>query len=212
MNPEKALGDRPGEPRVCSRTGWQSQTSALLSNPHLVTFKPEEQETRLPIQIEMPVRPPRPLSGLTRRHFAISARRFYSAGARAPAFPTVPACPTPTCECAATPAMPDGLEIDHKGKLNGLISNYSEQVLICTGKDDWPSRIEEDNSGDNLAADLKELFGRGGVYSDVSRTLEPACFKTGWVRSLLTVSLFLSRLAALSQYLRSQLVLRVLCP
>ncbi|KAL1881929.1 Altered inheritance of mitochondria protein 32 [Diaporthe australafricana] len=62
--------------------------------------------------------------------------------------------------------MPDGLEIDHKGKLNGLISNYSEQVLVCTGKDDWPSRIEEDNSGDNLAADLKELFGRGGVYSD----------------------------------------------
>ena len=69
--------------------------------------------------------------------------------------------------------MPDGLEIDHKGKLNGLISNYSEQVLICTGKDDWPSRIEEDNSGDNLAADLKELFGRGGVYSDVSRTIQP---------------------------------------
>ena len=66
--------------------------------------------------------------------------------------------------------MPEGFEIDQKGKLNGLISNYSEQVLVCTGKDDWPSRIEEDNSGDNLAADLKELFGRGGVYSDVSRT------------------------------------------
>lgn len=65
--------------------------------------------------------------------------------------------------------MPDGLDIDHKGKLNGLISNYHEQVLICTGSDDWPSRIEEDNSGDNLAADLKELFGRGGVYSDVSQ-------------------------------------------
>ncbi|KAG6356683.1 hypothetical protein INS49_014557 [Diaporthe citri] len=92
--------------------------------------------------------------------------RFYNTRARAPAFPTVPACPPSTCECAATPPMPDGLEIDHKGKLNGLISNYSEQVLICTGKDDWPSRIEEDNSGDNLAADLKELFGRGGVYSD----------------------------------------------
>ncbi|KAJ4389346.1 Altered inheritance of mitochondria protein 32 [Gnomoniopsis smithogilvyi] len=62
--------------------------------------------------------------------------------------------------------MPEGLPIDHKGKLNGLISSYAEQVLICTGKDDWPSRIEDDNSGDNLAADLKELFGRGGVYSD----------------------------------------------
>lgn len=129
----------------------------------------EEQGFQLPIQLEMPLRPPRPLLGLTSRHFILPAQRFYSAGARAPAFPTVPACPTPTCECAATPAMPDGLEIDHKGKLNGLISNYSEQVLVCTGKDDWPSRIEDDSSGDNLAADLKELFGRGGVYSDVSR-------------------------------------------
>lgn len=64
--------------------------------------------------------------------------------------------------------MPEGLEIDHKAPLNGLISNYREHVLICTGKDDWPSRIEEDSSGDNLAADLKELFGRGGKYSDVS--------------------------------------------
>lgn len=63
--------------------------------------------------------------------------------------------------------MPEGLEIDHKTKLNGLISNYSEQVLICTGKPDWPSRIEEDNSGDNLAADIKELVGgRGAVFSD----------------------------------------------
>lgn len=66
------------------------------------------------------------------------------------------------------PTMPEGLDIDYKGKLNGLITGYAEQVLICTGKGDWPSRIEEDNGGDNLAADLKELLGRGGVYSDVS--------------------------------------------
>ncbi|ETS80676.1 hypothetical protein PFICI_08205 [Pestalotiopsis fici W106-1] len=79
---------------------------------------------------------------------------------------TVAKCPSPTCGCAETPAMPEGLDIDYKGKLNGLIANYAEQVLICTGKDDWPSRIEEDNAGDNLAADLKELLGRGGVYSD----------------------------------------------
>lgn len=43
---------------------------------------------------------------------------------------------------------------------------YAEQVLICTGKDDWLSRIEDENSGDNLAADIKELLGRGGMYSD----------------------------------------------
>lgn len=63
--------------------------------------------------------------------------------------------------------MPAGLEIDHKRPIHGSMAAYAEQVLICTGKDDWPSRIEEDNSGDNLAADLKELLGRGGIYSDV---------------------------------------------
>lgn len=63
--------------------------------------------------------------------------------------------------------MPEGLEIDHKKNLNGSMAAYAEQVLNCTGKDDWTSRIEEENSGDNLAADIKELIGRGGVYSDV---------------------------------------------
>ncbi|KAI1661232.1 FMI1 protein [Daldinia decipiens] len=79
---------------------------------------------------------------------------------------TVPKCPEPTCGCADTPPMPLGQGIDKDGKLNGLIASYAQQVLICTGKDDWSSRIEEDNSGDNLAADLKELIGRGGTYSD----------------------------------------------
>ncbi|KAH6652162.1 Sucraseferredoxin-like protein [Truncatella angustata] len=79
---------------------------------------------------------------------------------------TIAKCPSPTCDCAETPAMPEGLPIDHHRSLNGLITSYAEQVLICTGKHDWPSRIEEDNGGDNLAADLKELIGRGGVYSD----------------------------------------------
>ncbi|XXH00575.1 hypothetical protein Hte_006923 [Hypoxylon texense] len=79
---------------------------------------------------------------------------------------TVPKCPEPTCDCADTPSMPWGKGIDKDANLNGLIAAYAQQVLICTGKDDWASRIEEDNSGDNLAADLKELIGRGGVYSD----------------------------------------------
>lgn len=65
------------------------------------------------------------------------------------------------------PEFPDGLDIDQKSNLNGVISGYAEQVLICTGKDDWTSKIEDENSGDNLAADLKELFGRGGKYTDV---------------------------------------------
>ncbi|EPE02290.1 fmi1 protein [Ophiostoma piceae UAMH 11346] len=83
-----------------------------------------------------------------------------------PQFPTVAACPSPTCACEPMPELPEGLPIDHKAPLNGLISAYNEQVLVCTGHADWPSKIEEENSGDNLAADLKELFGRGGKYSD----------------------------------------------
>jgi len=63
--------------------------------------------------------------------------------------------------------MPEGLEIDRSKSLNGTMAAYAEQVLICTGKDDWLSRIEEENAGDNLAADIKELIGRGGIYSDV---------------------------------------------
>lgn len=66
--------------------------------------------------------------------------------------------------------MPEGLEIDRKTPLNGLITGSAQTVLVCTGHADWPSKIEEENSGDNLAADLRELVGRGGVYNDVSFT------------------------------------------
>ncbi|KAL7945527.1 Sucrase/ferredoxin-like domain-containing protein [Trichoderma barbatum] len=83
-----------------------------------------------------------------------------------PPFPTVATCPSPTCACADTPAMPDGLEIDHLNPLKGVMAGYAEHVVVCTGHDDWLSKIEDENSGDNLAADLKELFGRGGKYTD----------------------------------------------
>jgi transcriptional regulator of NAD metabolism len=63
--------------------------------------------------------------------------------------------------------MPEGLEIDKKKPLNGTMAPYAEHVVICTGQRDWTSRIEDEHDGDNLAADLKELLGRGGKYSDV---------------------------------------------
>lgn len=44
---------------------------------------------------------------------------------------------------------------------------YAEQVVVCTGRGDWAARIEEEEGGDNLAADLKELLGRGGMFADV---------------------------------------------
>ncbi|KAL2196350.1 Sucrase/ferredoxin-like-domain-containing protein [Corynascus similis CBS 632.67] len=83
-----------------------------------------------------------------------------------PPFPTTPTCPAPTCSCAPSPELPEGLEIDRSASLSGLISNYAQHVLVCTGKSDWPSRIEEDNAGDNLVADLRELVGPRGKYND----------------------------------------------
>ncbi|KAG5912897.1 hypothetical protein E4U42_001731 [Claviceps africana] len=100
------------------------------------------------------------LSSLCRRGLAGTARR------QPPPFPTVPSCPAPTCGCADTPVLPAGLEIDGTSPLGGAMAGYAEQVLVCTGRDDWASRIEDESGGDNLAADLKELFGRGGLYSD----------------------------------------------
>ena len=73
--------------------------------------------------------------------------------------------------------MPEGLPIDYSKSLNGTMAPYATQLLICTGKDDWPSRIEDAEGGDNLAADVKELVGRGGDFSDVI-TPFPACFSS----------------------------------
>lgn len=108
----------------------------------------------------------RPLWRTSFRCTSLSSR-LVSQSYKPPPFPTIPNCPPPTCSCAEYPEMPKGFEIDHSKPLNGTMAAYAEQVLICTGKPDWPSRIEEDNSGDNLAADIKELMGRGGMYSDV---------------------------------------------
>ncbi|CZR38725.1 uncharacterized protein FPRO_06084 [Fusarium proliferatum ET1] len=104
------------------------------------------------------------LSSTSRRTFAQQTRQ--TRPPPPPPFQTVATCPEPTCGCAATPAMPEDLPLDREGPLKGAIAGYAEHVLVCTGNADWPSRIEDDNGGDCLAADLKELFGRGGTYSD----------------------------------------------
>lgn len=92
-----------------------------------------------------------------------------SALLRTPRLPTVETCPSPMCGCANTPAMPEGLAIDRTSPLNGVVAPFAKQVLVCTGRDDWASRIEDEKEeGFNLAADLKKRFGRGGQHRDVS--------------------------------------------
>lgn len=51
--------------------------------------------------------------------------------------------------------------------LNGSMAAYAEQVLISTGREDWKSKIEEEDEG-VLVRQLKSFLGRNGQYSDVS--------------------------------------------
>lgn len=93
-----------------------------------------------------------------------------------PPFPVTKTCPEPSCNCPPTPALPEGLPIDHEQALNGTMAAYAQQLLICTGQPDWTSRIEEDgeNKGwGNLVRGLKSLLGRGGPYLDVSGSHNP---------------------------------------
>ncbi|KAI9785257.1 MAG: Altered inheritance of mitochondria protein 32 [Peltula sp. TS41687] len=67
--------------------------------------------------------------------------------------------------CSPTPL--EGLEIDYRLPLNGTMAPYAQHVVICTGKRDWKSRIEDDEeAGNYFVRTLKGLLGRGGKYSD----------------------------------------------
>ncbi|KAF2250662.1 hypothetical protein BU26DRAFT_268090 [Trematosphaeria pertusa] len=78
--------------------------------------------------------------------------------------PYTPTCPAPTCPCASTP--PD-LDIDRKTPLLNTMASYTEQVLICTGKEDWSSRIEdEQSSAGAFVRGLRAEIGKGGKGFD----------------------------------------------
>ncbi|KAF1810018.1 Sucraseferredoxin-like protein, partial [Eremomyces bilateralis CBS 781.70] len=79
-----------------------------------------------------------------------------------PPLPVTATCPPATCSCRP---MPADLDIDHKTVMGNSVAPYSEHVLVSTGRSDWPSRIEDDESTPVVAA-LKGAFGRGGKYTD----------------------------------------------
>lgn len=79
--------------------------------------------------------------------------------------PYTPTCPQPTCECTSTPS---DLDIDRKAPLLNTMAAYSEQVILCTGQEDWHSNIEqEDGATGEFVKGLKGVIGRGGVGFDV---------------------------------------------
>jgi len=80
--------------------------------------------------------------------------------------PVIPSCPPAKCECHPTPE----LNIDRNSKLSGTMARHSSQILCCTGRSDWPSRIENDSLG-WLARGLKEETRHGGVLSKIGPAL-----------------------------------------
>ena len=83
-------------------------------------------------------------------------------------YPVTELCPSPTCSWAATPS---DLDVDRVTSLANSVPSYSQHIVIATGKNDWASKIElepeEADGGDNVAAELKRLLGRGGKLHNV---------------------------------------------
>lgn len=100
----------------------------------------------------------------------VSSQKFcISSQLRRTVIPYTQSCPSPTCECASTP--PD-LDIDRKTPLLNTMAAYSEQVILCTGKPDWHSNIEQDEGATGaFIKGLKSVIGKGGTGFDVGRFL-----------------------------------------
>ncbi|KAJ8118948.1 hypothetical protein OPT61_g162 [Boeremia exigua] len=78
--------------------------------------------------------------------------------------PYTESCPSPTCACASAP--PD-LDIDRKTPLLNTMAPYTEQVLLCTGKEDWTSNLEDDEGATaDFVKGLKGVIGKGGEAFD----------------------------------------------
>ncbi|KAL2885884.1 Sucraseferredoxin-like protein [Ceratocystis lukuohia] len=93
-------------------------------------------------------------------------------------------CPASPAPCpTAAPDLPDSHPLTSEG-LHGAMAAYLEHVVVCTGTNDWPSRIEDgvmDGSGTeiggdggktaiqggrNIAAEFKTLLGRNGTFQN----------------------------------------------
>ncbi|KAI7041609.1 putative transporter [Hortaea werneckii] len=103
------------------------------------------------------------LSPLSLRHRRTFASRI-DIPFTPPPVPVIEKCPVPTCPCSAAP---DGLQIEREQNINGSMAAYAEQVLLCTGRSDWASRIEtEENADGEIVRQLKSFLGPNGKFSD----------------------------------------------
>lgn len=98
------------------------------------------------------------------RSFSTTVPRFQPA---VQSIPYTESCPSPTCACAPTPS---DLDIDRKTPLLNTMAPYTEQVLLCTGKEDWASNLEDDEGATaDFVKGLKGVIGKGGEAFDVCK-------------------------------------------
>ncbi|KAL8836439.1 MAG: hypothetical protein Q9170_002927 [Blastenia crenularia] len=70
--------------------------------------------------------------------------------------------PTSTSSCDCTYQFPQGLEIDRSRPLINTVGSYNQHVVIATGKNDWESRIENEERIGDMARALKDRTKRTG--------------------------------------------------
>ena len=77
----------------------------------------------------------------------------------------IPTPPSSNCGCDLQ--FPQGLEIDRSRPLTNTVSSYDQHVVIATGKNDWASRIENEEGIGDMARALKDMTKRTGKWFDV---------------------------------------------
>ncbi|KAL9007441.1 MAG: hypothetical protein Q9173_007289, partial [Seirophora scorigena] len=74
---------------------------------------------------------------------------------------------TTTQDCDCSTQFPQGLQIDHRKPLINTVASYNQHIVIASGENDWPSRIETDESAAGaLAKALKDMIGVKGDWFD----------------------------------------------
>ncbi|KAI4086523.1 MAG: hypothetical protein LQ344_007473 [Seirophora lacunosa] len=76
-----------------------------------------------------------------------------------------PTITTQDCDCSTQ--FPQGLRIDHGRPLINTVASYNQHIVIASGTNDWPSRIETDEGAAGaMAKTLKDMLGVKGDWFD----------------------------------------------
>lgn len=75
--------------------------------------------------------------------------------------------PTPVSQCNCDIHFPSGLKIDHDRPLINTVASYNRHIVIATGKNDWASKIENEEGVGEMARALKDMTKAKGEWFDV---------------------------------------------